>query len=119
MVEIRVDSRLSGVGSGAGRGPRVSGQIAPNDVRRLHALEIFRNLPWIAQPKRTAVTLHQYRVHAKHIGYGQVIVRHRLLRQLAVEAVKFVETGRKHRARRDLAPSSGLRSPFDRLIRNS
>ena len=88
-------------------------------VTRLRAEQCGLQRPWIAQPKRTAVTLHQQRVHAKHIGHGQVIVRHGLLRQLAVEAVKFVETGREHRARRDLAPSSGLRSPFDRLIRNS
>ena len=30
----------------------------------------------ITNGRRAAVTLHQYRVHAGHVGYGQVIVSH-------------------------------------------
>lgn len=37
--------------------------------------------------------MHQYPVHAEHIGYRQCVVLHGLLGQIAVQAVELVEMG--------------------------
>ena len=48
--------------------------------------------PRIAQTRRTALTLHQYRVHTEHIGQSEEIARHGLLRQLAIKLIKLGKT---------------------------